>query len=106
MASNRSLAIARATWVFAEQRVRGAWSRYWVPRQGERPRLVMTVWVKGVPLAYKCSRCGQAFLLPEDRTPKEGASELCKAFKEHVHEEHFVCGESTRGSGDDLNENK
>jgi hypothetical protein len=71
---------------------------------GEKPCLVLTCWVRGKPFAYKCSRCGQSFLFPEDRTPKEGASELWAAFKEHVQEEHPEDADSTRGSGDAANE--
>lgn len=54
----------------------------------EQPRLVVTEWVKGEPVAYKCSLCGQLFLLPDDRTPKEAAAELVAAFHEHLGEEH------------------
>jgi hypothetical protein len=54
----------------------------------ERPRLVLPPLVRGEPFEYCCSRCGQAFLLPEDRTPKEGILELWTAFKQHVEEEH------------------
>ena len=69
--------------------------------KGGEPRLVVTVWVGGVPVAYKCSRCGQAFLLPEDRTPQEGTVELWAAFKEHVDEEHRGCTEMIKGSGNE-----
>lgn len=54
----------------------------------EQPRLLVTEWVKGEPIAYQCSRCGQVFLLPDDQTPKEAAAELLGAFREHVREEH------------------
>lgn len=53
----------------------------------EKPHLVMTE-DKGEPMAYKCSLCGQLFLLPDDRSPKEAAAELLAAFQEHVGEEH------------------
>jgi hypothetical protein len=46
----------------------------------EKPRLVVTEWVKGEPIACKCSGCGQVFLLPDDRGPKEAATELLAAF--------------------------
>ena len=46
-----------------------------------RPKLVMTEWIRGVSIVYKCSLCGQFFRLPEDRTPKEDAAELMAAFK-------------------------
>lgn len=39
--------------------------------KGEKPRLVLTWWVRGEPFFYMCSRCGQPFLFPEDRSPKE-----------------------------------
>ncbi len=65
----------------------------------EKPQLVLTVRAKGLPLVYKCSQCGQEFLLPEDRTPKEGMAELWAAFKEHVHEEHREAVMGTEGSG-------
>jgi uncharacterized metal-binding protein YceD (DUF177 family) len=54
----------------------------------ERPRLVLPHLVRGKPFDYQCSRCGQPFLLPEDRTLTEGRSEVWAAFKEHVQEEH------------------
>ncbi len=54
----------------------------------ERPELVMTNWLRGEAMGYKCSLCGQVFLLPEDRTPKEAAAEVMAAFKEHVREQH------------------
>jgi len=53
----------------------------------EKPRLVMTG-AKGEPMAYECSLCGQLFLLPDDRSPKEAAAELMIVFQEHVREEH------------------
>jgi hypothetical protein len=54
----------------------------------EKPQLVMSSWEKGAPLIYKCSLCGQGFLLPEDRSPKEGVAELWAAFNDHVREKH------------------
>jgi len=42
----------------------------------------------GEPIAYQCSVCGQRFVLPEDRSPKEAVAELWGAFKEHIREEH------------------
>ena len=54
----------------------------------EKPRLVVTNWVKGEPMTYECSRCGQIFLPPEDRSPKNAAEELLAAFHEHVGEVH------------------
>jgi len=53
----------------------------------EKPRLVITA-AKGKPINYWCSRCGQHFLLPEDRTAREAAIELLTAFHEHAEEEH------------------
>jgi len=53
-----------------------------------RPKLVMTQWVKGEPMSYACSLCGQKFLLPEDRNPKEGVAEVLAAFNDHVKERH------------------
>jgi hypothetical protein len=55
---------------------------------GEKPRLVLTSWARGEPFFYKCSGCGHPFLLPEDRSPVEGAKEMLAAFREHVKEEH------------------
>ena len=52
----------------------------------EKPHLVVTNWVKGGPVTYECSRCGQIFLPPEDRNPKDAAKELLAAFHEHVGE--------------------
>jgi hypothetical protein len=54
----------------------------------EKPHLVVTSWVKGEPMSYECSRCGQAFVLPEDRSPRDAAAELVAAFRDHVGEEH------------------
>jgi hypothetical protein len=54
----------------------------------EKPCLVVTEWVKGEPVTYKCSRCDQIFILPDDRTPKEAAAELVAAFHEHLGEIH------------------
>jgi hypothetical protein len=54
----------------------------------EKPSLVATSWVKGEPMSYECSQCGQIFLLPEDRSTKDAAAELLAAFHEHVGEVH------------------
>jgi hypothetical protein len=54
----------------------------------EKPRLMVTEWVRGEPVGYKCSLCGQIFLLPDDRSPKEASAELLTAFHEHVGEVH------------------
>jgi hypothetical protein len=54
----------------------------------EKPRIVVSAWVKGQPMTYRCSLCGQLFLLPADRTPKDAAAELVAAFQDHVGEEH------------------
>ena len=69
--------------------------------KGEKPRLALTQWVKGEPFAYECSRCGQRFLLPEDRSPKDGVAELWAAFKEHVDKDHGAGAEGIRKSEDD-----
>jgi hypothetical protein len=53
----------------------------------EKPHLKMTG-AEGEPMAYHCSLCGQLFLLPDDRSPKDAAAELLAAFQEHVGEEH------------------
>ena len=54
----------------------------------ERPQLVIGPWIKGEPFTYKCSLCGQAFMPPEDGSPKEAMAELWTAFNEHVREVH------------------
>jgi len=54
----------------------------------EKPTLVMNAWLMGEPVGYECSFCGQRFLLPEDRNPREGAAELYAAFHDHVREQH------------------
>lgn len=54
----------------------------------ETPRLVMTEWIKGTPIVYQCSLCGQGFVPPEDRTPKEAMAEVWAAFSDHVAEVH------------------
>jgi hypothetical protein len=53
-----------------------------------KPHLTMKPWVEGQPLLYKCSLCEQAFVFPEDRSPKEGAAEVWAAFLDHVKKEH------------------
>ena len=55
-----------------------------------KPQLVITDWIRGEPIAYQCSLCGKKFLLPEDRSPKEGVAELFAAFNEHVTERHPI----------------
>jgi hypothetical protein len=37
----------------------------------EKPRLAVTEWVKGQPITYQCSECGQIFILPDDRRPRK-----------------------------------
>jgi len=54
----------------------------------EKPRLVVTQWVKGQAITYQCSACGQIFILPDDRTSMEAAAELQAAFHEHIGEVH------------------
>jgi hypothetical protein len=67
----------------------------------EKPRLVLPRLAKGEPFDYQCSRCGQPFLLPEDRTPREAMAELWAAFNQHVQEAHPEDDESTEASGED-----
>jgi hypothetical protein len=52
-----------------------------------KPRLLIN-YQKGAPIVYECSLCGQRFILPEDRSPKEAMTELRGAFKEHIQEKH------------------
>jgi uncharacterized OB-fold protein len=54
----------------------------------KKPHLVERRRVKDEPMSYECSRCGQVFLFPEDRCPKDGAAELLAAFHKHVGEVH------------------
>ena len=54
----------------------------------ERPHLVMSPWIKDHEITYECSACGQIFVPPEDRSPKEAIAELRAAFQEHVRSEH------------------
>ncbi|MGH9431652.1 MAG: hypothetical protein ACRD3T_08925 [Terriglobia bacterium] len=63
----------------------------------DKAELILSDWVKGEPFAYRCSLCGQRFLPPEDRSPKEGMAEVWAAFMEHVREER---GESCRSDSD------
>jgi hypothetical protein len=56
----------------------------------ERPQLVISPWVKGEPIAYRCSVCGRIFLLPEDRNAKEAMAELWATFGDHVREVHVA----------------
>lgn len=48
----------------------------------------MGPWIKGEPFTYKCSLCGQPFMPPEDRSPKEAMAELFQAFNQHAGELH------------------
>jgi hypothetical protein len=57
-------------------------------RMTERPKLVLSPWIKGERFSYRCSICDQPFLLPEDRSPKEAMEEVLAAFNEHVCDEH------------------
>ena len=54
----------------------------------EKPHLVVISWVEDEPMSYECSRCGQIFLLPEDRSPRDGAAEVLAAFHDHIGEVH------------------
>jgi len=54
----------------------------------QRPQLVLSSWIKGDPVHYRCSGCNQRFILPEDRTPKEAMIEVLAAFALHISEEH------------------
>ena len=52
-----------------------------------KPCLVIN-YQKRAPIAYECALCGQRFILPDDRSPKEAMTELQGAFKEHIQEKH------------------
>jgi len=54
----------------------------------EKPTLLPSPWIKGAPFSYECSLCRQAFLPPEDRSPKEAMGEVLAAFEDHIREEH------------------
>jgi len=55
----------------------------------EKAQLVVAGPVRnGDHFLYECSLCGQPFILPEDREPRDGAAELLAAFREHVREQH------------------
>ena len=58
------------------------------PMNEAKATLIMSHYVKGEPISYVCSLCGKQFLLPEDRSPKEGATELLAAFSDHVKKRH------------------
>jgi hypothetical protein len=53
----------------------------------EKPRLEITP-ADNEPVGYRCSACGQIFILPEDRSPRDAAIELLAAYQEHVVVEH------------------
>jgi hypothetical protein len=53
----------------------------------ENPRLEITPADKE-PVGYRCSACGQIFILPEDRSPRDATIELLAAYQEHVVVEH------------------
>jgi hypothetical protein len=73
---------------------------------GQRPRLVLPPVVEGEPYVYQCSQCGQRFLPPEDRSPKEGVLEMWVAFKQHVQAEHCKGAERAKGRGNDASEKR
>lgn len=54
----------------------------------ERPQLVMEASARGEAIVYKCSACGQMFLLPNEQTPKDAAAKLWAAWNQHVQEKH------------------
>lgn len=54
----------------------------------EEPKLELSPYVRGKPIDYRCSACGQVFVPPEDRNVKEAMAELLEAFHEHLREEH------------------
>jgi hypothetical protein len=56
----------------------------------EEPKLEVSPWVRGNPLSYICSACGQEFVPPEDRDAKDGMLELLETFHEHIREAHGV----------------
>jgi hypothetical protein len=61
-----------------------------------KPELILSPWIKGETFHYECSRCKQAFLPPEDRSPKEAMEEVLEAFEEHIREDHS--GEAAQGA--------
>ena len=63
-------------------------SSFGVIQMNEKARLVIKSAESGEPISYQCSSCGQRFVLPEDRSPKEAVAELWGAFKDHIREEH------------------
>ena len=58
------------------------------PAMKERAQLIVNVPVRGEPMVYQCSLCGQVFPLSEERTPKQAMSEVRAAFQEHIRESH------------------
>jgi len=54
----------------------------------EKAQLVIKYQPGVEPMIYECSSCGQTFILPEDRSPKEAVAEVWAAFKRHVQNEH------------------
>ena len=54
----------------------------------EKPQLLIKPWKIGEQFVYQCSLCGQEFIVPEDRSPKEGMAELWAAFHEHIEDVH------------------
>jgi hypothetical protein len=56
--------------------------------QTEKKPYLMITGSKERPTSFRCSSCGQLFLLPDDRIPQEATLELVSAFQEHIVEEH------------------
>jgi len=61
----------------------------------QRAQLIVNVPVKGEPMVYQCSVCGQVFRLAEERTPKQAMAEIWAAFQDHIREGHPEDGTSS-----------
>jgi DNA-binding NarL/FixJ family response regulator len=59
-----------------------------------RPELLVSRSSKGEPIYYTCSLCLRGFVLSDAQLPKEAVRELCRAFHEHVRQEHPACEDS------------
>jgi hypothetical protein len=67
----------------------------------DRTQLVLSLWMRGEPVYYRCSACDQIFIPPEDRTAKEAMIDLMAAFAQDVSDEHSDVAPEAAGRHED-----
>jgi len=63
----------------------------------EKIQLIVNAPVKGGPMVYQCSLCGQMFPLADEQTPKQAMAAVWAAFQKHVREYHPAGETSSMG---------